>query len=169
MSVLLVGVGGSLRAVLAARLIAQGDEVRAIEFDPDAGEELRSMGVHIARGNYLDADLVERAAQNVRTIVVFEPGPEMMEAVVEGARFARVDRLVLCGERIPDLASNVLRASKIDHVILSTPPRKLFKGALPDDKVAEAIDAADDLAGNPRLELDLSDAISWAKLKLEGP
>ncbi len=169
MSVLLVGDGGPLRAVLATRLIAQGNEVRAIELAPAAAEELRARGVHVAKGPYLDADLVERAAQNVRTIVVFEPDREVLETVIEGARFASVERLVLCGERIPDLATHALGASQIDHVILSVPRKKLFGGGLSNEKVAEAIDAADDLAGKPRLELDLGDATSWAKLKLEGP
>ena len=169
MSVLLVGDGGSLRGVLAARLIAQGDEVRAIELEPAAAEELRSLGVHVAKGHYLDADLVERAAQNVRTIVVLEPTREVLESVIEGARFAAVERLVLCGERIADLATHALGASQIDHVILSVPRKKFFKGGPSEEKVAEAIDAADDLAGNPRLELDLGEATSWAKLKLDGP
>lgn len=169
MSVLLIGDGRSLRAILVARLISQGDEVRAIELSPAVAEELRSRGVRVAKGPYLDADLVERAAQNVRTIVVFEPDREVLETVIAGARFASVERLVLCGERIPDLAGHALGAAKVDHVILSLPRKKLFRSAVPDEKVAEAIDAADDLAGNPRLELDLGDATSWAKLKLEAP
>lgn len=169
MSVLLVGDGGSLRHAVARRLIAQGDEVRAIELDHAAADALRSLGVHIATAVYLDADLVERAAQNVRTIVVFDPTPEAMEPVIEGARFASVDRVVLCGARIPDLAANVLRAADIDHVTLSLARKMLFKKAIPEEKVAEAVDAADDLAGNPRLELDLTEARAWGKLKLEAP
>jgi hypothetical protein len=168
-SILLVGGGGSLREAVARRLIAQGDEVRAVELDPGAAETLRSLGVHIARSAYLDPDLVERAAQNVRTIVVFDPSPEVMEPVLEGARFASVDRVVLCGERVPDLAVTALKAVEVDYVTLSTVRKGLFKKPIPDDRIAEAVDAADDLAGHPHLELDLTEPTAWGKLKLEAP
>lgn len=169
MSVLLVGGGGSLRVAVSRRLLGQGDEVRAVELDPSEAETLRSLGVHIARGTYLDADLVERAAQNVRTIVVFDPSPESLEPVLEGARYASVDRVVLCGMRIPDLAVTALRAADLEYVTLTTARKALFKKGIPDEAVAEAVDAADDLAGHPRLELDLTESMAWSKLKLEAP
>ena len=169
MSVLLIGDGGSLRGAVARRLLEQGDEVRAVELDPTQAEALRSLGVHIARGTYLDADLVERAAQNVRTIVVFDPTPEVLEPVLEGGRYASVDRVVLCGPRVPDLAVTALRTAEIDHVTLTTARKGLFKKTIPDEAVAEAVDAADDLAGHPRLELDLTEPTAWSKLKLAAP
>ena len=165
MSVLVVGADGALRAAIASRLLEQGDEVRAIEIDAAAGARLRELGVHVAKGRDLDPDLVERAAQNVRTLVVVDPEPSTLSDVIEGARFARVDRLVLCGG--DDRARDAIRSSGLDHVILRvTVPRGIFKKRLDTRSVAEAVDAADDLAGNPRLDLDLSQASAWTELGL---
>ncbi len=37
------------------------------------------------------------------------------------------------------------------------------------ERLAEAIDVADDLAGHPKLELDLSDELAWQELALSPP
>ena len=168
MSVLLVGDGGSLVVSAAERLISQGDEVRAIG-TPAVSEGLATRGVHIARGTELDADLVERAAQNVRTIVVFEASPPLLSTVVEGARAARVDRVVLCASSIAEGSRAVLRGADIEYVILELPRKGLFRKGVPDAALAEAIDAADDMSGRLRLELDLNEAGAWEALRLEVP
>lgn len=166
MSILLIGDPGSLGEALVRRLISQGDEVRAIATDAD-GDELAGHGVHIARGSDLDADLVERAAQNVRTIVVFDDST--LEPVIEGARAARVERVVLCSDGISDEAREWLRASSLEYVVLKRPRKGLLRRGVSDEALAEAIDAADDMSGKLRLELDLNEAEAWAMLKLEAP
>ena len=166
MSVLLIGDPGSLGEALVRRLIAQGDEVRAIA--TDAGrDDLAGHGVHIARGPDLDADLVERAAQNVRTIVAFDAST--LEPVIEGAHAARVERIVLCASIVPPEARDRLRASSLEYVVLEPPRKGLLRKGVPDEVLAEAIDAADDMSGKLRLELDLNESESWTMLNLEAP
>jgi hypothetical protein len=167
-SILLIGDPGSLGEVLVRRLISQDDEVRAIATDADAGD-LAGYGVHIARGPDIDADLVERAAQNVRTIVAFEPAGEVIEAIVEGARAARVERIVLCATTIPEDARGRLRDSDLDYVVLQAPRKGLFRKGVGDHALAEAIDAADDMSGRLRLEVDLNESAAWKLLHLEAP
>ena len=168
MSILLIGSGGGLESAVSERLIAQGDEVRAVATDPRI-ESLAKRGVHIARGPYLDADLVERAAQNVRTIVLFDTEREVTEAVIEGARAARVERIVVCANLISDDLRDALRGSGLEYVVLQLVRRGLFRKGVPVEKVAEAVDAADDMAGEMRLELDLNESDAWQALKLEVP
>lgn len=167
MSVLLIGNGGALPGLLADRMIAQGDEVRAIS--DGALDDLADRGVHIARGPYLDADLVERAAQNVRTIVLFDVAEEVVTEVMDGARAARVDRLVVCAVTVPETIRTILRDSGLEYVVLQPPRKGRFRKGVPDEAVAEAIDAADDMAGRLRLELDLNERDAWETLKLEPP
>ena len=166
MSILLIGDPGSLGEVLVRRLISQGDEVRAIATEGSEGE-LAGHGVHIARGPDLDADLVERAAQNVRTIVTFDTS--VLEPVIAGAQAARVERIVLCATSVPEADRASLRASGTEYVILQLPRKGLLRKGVPDDAVAEAIDAADDMSGKLRLELDLNEDVSWTMLNLEVP
>ena len=165
MSILLIGDPGSLGEVLVRRLISQGDEVRAIA--TEAENDLAGHGVHIARGPDLDADLVERAAQNVRTIVTFDTA--VLEPVIAGARAARVERIVLCAGSIPETDRAVLRGSGIEYVILQAPRKGLFRKGVSEEALAEAIDAADDMSGKLRLELDLNESVAWEILKLEVP
>ncbi len=166
MSILLIGDPGSLGEVLVRRLISQGDEVRAIATDATA-EDLAGHGVHIARGEELDADLVERAAQNTRTIVSFDVST--LEPIVEGARAARVERLVVCSRSVDEDAREQLRASGLEYVVLVPPRKGLFRRGVSDEALAEAIDAADDMSGKLRLELDLNESEAWATLDLEVP
>jgi uncharacterized protein YbjT (DUF2867 family) len=167
-SVLLIGAAGDLPAAVADRLIAQGDEVRTIATDP-ALENLATLGVRIARGPYLDADLVERSAQNVRTIVLFEADDEVLEAIIEGAAAAGVDRVVLCSSSIEEPVRERLRASGLEYVVLQAPRKGRFRKGVPDEALAEAVDAADDMAGRLRLELNLNERDAWQTLKLEVP
>jgi hypothetical protein len=173
MSILLVGLAEDLMPPLIRRLTEQGDEVRVLEADEIASDRWRTLGAHIASGPQWDADLIERAAQNVRTIAVGDrhdrDPTELMEALVKGGELASRDmRLVVVGDVLPR-ALSVLRDSKLDYVILGPPARHRFLGrrpSLPPERLAEAVDAADDLAGEPRLELDLGDQRAWRELKL---
>ena len=173
MSILLVGLAEDLMPPLIRRLTEQGDEVRVLEADAIASDRWRSLGAHVASGPQWDADLIERAAQNVRTIAVGDrhdrDPTELMEALVEGGELASRDmRLVVVGDVLPR-ALSVLRDSKLAYVILGPPARRRLLGrrpSLPPERLAEAVDAADDLAGEPRLELDLGDERAWRELKL---
>ncbi len=169
MSVLIIGLEEELARTLTGRLVAQGDEVRVIATEGDDAEALRSLGAHIARGPFLDADLVERAAQSVRTIVVGAVEAGMTNEILEGARAARVDRIVLCTPGPAAEQVGLLRASPGEYVVLTYPrtrwPRR--SRVVAPESVATAVDAADDLAGEPRLELDLNEASSWDALGLE--
>ena len=168
MSILLVNGTSALGEAIARRLLSQDDEVRVIAEEADSSV-LREMGVHLARGEWWDADLVERAAQNVRTIVYLDPQTGPLDGVLDGARAAGVERLVLCGV-IPREVRELMRSLPYDHVMLETGRKRGFlRSVLPAGAVAEAVDAADDLAGNPRLELDLTKDESWTELKLEAP
>ncbi|MGH2774693.1 MAG: hypothetical protein ACRDJT_04570 [Actinomycetota bacterium] len=176
MSILLIGLDEDVMPALIGRLTAQGDEVRVLEADEAASDRWRSLGAHIASGPQWDADLIERAAQNVRTIVVGEHHDrdpvEVMEALVEGGGFASPEmRLVVVGEPQPR-ALDALRESKLDYVVLGSVVRRALLGksrALSPERLAEAVDAADDLAGSPRLVLDLRYEHAWRELKLGPP
>lgn len=151
MSVLLAGLDPQLVAAAVRRLTAEGDQVRVV-----AGVGEAHPGAHVAVGSPGDDDLVERAAQGARTIVA---GIEGRAGALEGAARAGVDRAVLVGgdaEDVPASMSWVLLVTK----------RRLRRGPSHDD-VAEAIDAADDLAGEPRLVADLTTAEGWKTLRLE--
>lgn len=168
MSVLLVGTSGEVAVAVVERLVAQGDDVRVVEPEPDAAPRWRALGAHVARGRADDADLLERAAQNVRTIVVLDADPPF-DAIVEAALKASVGRIVWLARRgRPELAR--LRAEGLDYVAIEVPKKgwRRKDGVAP-AAVAEVIDAADDLAGNPRLEVDLAEAEGWTRLGLTAP
>lgn len=173
MSVLLIGPPTDLAAAVTARLISQNDEVRAVEPTRDSGAPWKEWGAHVAYGDPADADLVERAAQNVRTIVLLHGGrhlaPGVLEAVLRGGAAAGVDRFVCCSERPADEIHRTLLAADVDHVILIARPKSWRRPGVPLDAVAEAIDAADDLGGHPRLYLDLARDDSWSALLLAPP
>lgn len=183
MSVLLIGATSSLGDILVRRLVSENDEVRVLVTGGEGGDRLGDLGAYIASGSELDADLVERAATNCRTIVVIErPGgktAEIVRTVIAGGEAALGTpeegiRLILCGARPDEDAIAALRSSDLSYVVLRTGGR--LAGFLPvaservaDEHVATAIDAADDIAGKVRLELDLTAAADWAKLKLKPP
>jgi hypothetical protein len=172
-SVLLIGAGPDLGAALIRRLIAQDDEIRVVESDADVAALWRSLGAHVAMGEMTDADLIERAAQSVRTVVLFEAQAAAIEPVVQGASSAHVGRLVLCSPGPEADAVASIRASSIDHVVLRTGGgrRRWWGGRdrFSNEAIAEAIDAADDLAGAPKLDLDLGHPAAWRQLGLEAP
>jgi uncharacterized protein YbjT (DUF2867 family) len=176
-SVLLVDVSGELGAAVVSRLVSLADEVGVVEDDPDAARKWARLGAHVARGDSTDADLLERAAQQVRTVVVAQRAGvalvEVVRAVVEAARLVPGDvRLVVCMQGDDD-AEEAIRSSGLDHVILRTakPRGRLRRRSrrLSVGKVAEAVDAADDLAGHPSLDVDLTVPDGWRALGLDPP
>ncbi|MGH2757131.1 MAG: hypothetical protein ACRDI3_05020, partial [Actinomycetota bacterium] len=168
-SVLLMGLPEDVAQATIEHLTAQGDEVRVIEPDPTVQQQWRSAGAHVATGD-LDADLVERAAQGVRTLVLgrwLPPSDEPVEELLEGAVRAGVGRLVVYTDR--DDADGW--AQRFAESVVLRAPRKLslFGGRGPSGtEAAKLIDAADDLAGPLRLDLDVTKE-SWAPLGLTAP
>jgi hypothetical protein len=152
-------------------LTLQGDEVRVIEPDPAVQERWRSAGAHVATGD-LDADLVERAAQGVRTLVVgrwLPPTDEPVEELLSGAVRAGVGRIVVYTDR-DDAEGWAHRFA--ESVVLRAPRKRLpfSRGSRGpnESEAAKLIDAADDMAGPLRLELDVTKE-SWAPLGLAAP
>ena len=167
MSVLLLGASGELGEAIVRKLLDQGDEVRAIENEPSSAASLRDLGVHIARGREIDSDLIERAGQNARTLIVIDPEDAVVTEAIEAARNAAIERLIVCGQVGREIVE-VVRSSGLQYVILlGTERGRLLRRSVPAAAVAEAVDAADDLAGEPHLELDLTRGSAWKELGLE--
>jgi uncharacterized protein YbjT (DUF2867 family) len=180
LSVLLINPTEDLGSALVSRLIGQDDEVRVIAEHVDAARKWTRLGAHVARGGAQDVDLIERAAQNVRTIVVLQEATaelgEIVEAAAHGGRLASAEmRLVVCLEQKLPAVEEVVRQSGLDYVLLRigtsaarfVPLVGRRRARVP--ALVEAIDAADDLAGNPRLDLDLTTTEGWSALGLDPP
>jgi hypothetical protein len=169
-SILLIRAGGPIGETLARRLRAEGDEVRVVVPADEPAEAWRELGVKVAPGHDDDADLIERAAQGVRTAVVIDgesgPAGEVIEDVVVGISAARVERLILCARKPDQMLVDAVRASGLDYVVLTVGGGLLSRRRVSVEDVAEAIDAADDVAGSPHMELDLTKNESWAALGL---
>jgi hypothetical protein len=157
-SVLLIEPGTDLGVAIVERLIAEGDEVRVLVRDPGGW---KARGAFVATGDPMDPDLVERACTNVRTIVFTFTGREvplsLLGAALPPAAKAGVDRVVVCCPSPDAGATRALEASGLDHVLIATGrrgflPRKTIEPA----DVAAAVSAADDLAGSPKLVVDLT-------------
>jgi hypothetical protein len=147
---------------LIARLRSQGDEVRVVEADSSRAIHWRGLGALVAEGAPDNADLIERAAHDCRTLVIFDvkdASPAVLEAAIEGVRNTSVDRAILLVGGPADRSLEAVRSSGLDHIFLHARSRRgILRRRGPDASLlAEAIDAADDLAGSPRLDLDLSD------------
>jgi len=170
-SILLIRANGRIGETLARRLVAQGDEVRVIEPAQELVEAWQELGVKVAPGRDDDTDLMERAALNVRTVVVIEDeaGPlrEVIEHVLTGIGAAGVGRLIVCARNPDEMVMKAVRSSGLDYVALSVGGGLLSRRRVSIEDVAAAIDAADDLAGSPRLELDLTETASWAALGVD--
>lgn len=160
MAILVIAGGTDLDVVVVERLVAQGDEVRVLETSGVHRDRWRGRGVFLAVGAADDPDLVERAAQNVRTVVIL-PGrvtAEVVANVLEVAPRAGVDRLVCCAPAIPTGIRSAVRFGPLDHVMIQTGrPGLLRRRSVAPGLIAEAVDAADDLADEPRLEIELTD------------
>jgi uncharacterized protein YbjT (DUF2867 family) len=167
MTVVVLGASGEVGVAVVNRLLEAGDEVGVIEPSPQRAEVWRRAGAHVARGSTRDADLIERASQNARTIVVLDADQEVLAAALEGARLAGVDRIVATAVSGTPEQMALLRSSGLDYVMLKTGRRLL--GAFTPADVGRAVDAADDLPGRPRLNLSLKTTEAWRKLRLEPP
>ena len=168
MSVVLIGPSGSLGRAVLSRLMDQGDDIRVIEDDPTAADGWKAMGAHVAQAPEWDADLIERASFGARTLVVFEDarGAAVVAEAVRAAGPAGVDRIVLVVGQ-PQMPPE-LEFSELSYVVIARGRRSRLKRAsvADDELVARAVDAADDLAGRPRLVVDLTDDSSLASLGL---
>ncbi len=175
MSVLLTGLGDELAEVLATRLISQDDEVRIVLGDDAERERWRSHGLHVAVGDLTDDDFLWRACTNVRTVVAGDRPPadtqEVRASLADLLGKTDADRLVIVGPRDDDPLVTGAKAAAVDHVVLRFRKRGLLgsRQAVATADLAAAIDAADDLAGEPRLDLDLSEDASWQALRLSAP
>ena len=172
MSVLLVGVEDRLAATIASRLIEQSDEVRIMLDSPGERETWRNRGVYVAVGDAEDEDFVWRAAGGVRTVVASAErlSGSAGSVLVVAAKRAGVGRfIVLAAGSEPKLPPELIEEGA-DLIVLRLPKKKLLgKEKLSPADVAEAVDAADDLAGFPRLDLDLSEPDAWRELRLSPP
>lgn len=170
MGVVLLGPTERLGRAVFDRLAGQGDEIRVLEDHPLAADAWEERGGFVALAGEWDADLIERASYGARTIVVFERNrgelPAVLEAVIKAAGPAGVDRLILLTGSVD--VPPVLEAAGIDYVVLATGKQTLFTRSrlVPEQIVAEAVDAADDLPGSPRLAVDLTDRSSWSSIGL---
>ena len=164
MSLLLIGLRDEVTAELIPLLVSQGDEVRIVESDETRAERWRSLGAHVARGLPDDDDLVERAAQNVRTLVV---GDGATAAALDGARRAGVGRVVHLGTSFG--ANDLAHAAEGFVILKATGRRRISLGrtGLNPLDVARLIDAADDLAGVIALELDADSPETRTSLGLD--
>jgi len=175
MSVLLAGLDDELTRTLAERLRAQDDEVRMVLDDPAGREGWRTLGIHVAVGDLTDEDFVWRAATNVRTVVVGDRPPadagDVRRHLASMLTRTDADRLVVVGPGNDDELIDGARAAGLAHVVLRFRRRGLLgsRDVVGPRDLAAAIDAADDLAGEPRLDLDLVEPSAWEALRLEPP
>jgi len=92
MNILITGATGKVGSRLAQRLVARGDQVRALVRDPARAAGLASAGVALARGDLLDPRSLEAAVTGIDAVVhcaAFFRGatPEQAQAVNdEGTR-----------------------------------------------------------------------------------
>jgi uncharacterized protein YbjT (DUF2867 family) len=171
MSVLVIGADTELGSALISRLTAEDDEVRLVESDEATGARWKSLGAYVAGGRSDDGDLVERAAHGARTLILLhDQAPEVLDVLIGAARSTGA-RVVLCSRNLRKTAVASIRESGLDYVVLRMGrPRRLWSLRNPNvERVAQAIDAADDLAGHPHLELDLGRPESWNRLGLDPP
>lgn len=175
MSVLLTGLSPELTEAVAERLQGQGDEVRMIVANDAERERWRPRGVHVAVGDLTDDDFLWRACTNVRTVVAGDHAPvssrEVREVLAAMLTKTDVDRLVVVGAGKPDELVTGAEAAGLSYVVLRFRKKGLLgtKDAVAPRDLATAIDAADDLAGEPHLDLDLTDGAAWTSLLLEPP
>lgn len=150
--------GGEVERAVAERLLAQGDEVRVVVADPSEKAEWIALGVHVAVGDPSDDDLIDRAGQNARTLILFDRSASdaaTVDGALKGAAAAGIERVIVCAAVVPDEARRKIADAGVGYALLAYGRRLSVRGRVPPARVAEAVDAADDLSGEPRLELDL--------------
>ena len=173
MSVLLIGARGALGESVVGRLLGEGDQVGVVGSSSE-GSAWRALGAYVAHGDPTDPDFIERAGQHARTVVVFDDGPEetaeVVTAVIAAAAvLPEAPRVVLHSHDPSERVTQLLEGSALDYVVLVSPrPRGVFRTkGLPADAIAEAVSAADDLAGTPRLRVELGTAEGSSSLGLQ--
>lgn len=175
MSVVLIGADEEWGPAVVERLLNEDDIVGVIEEELGRRDLWKGLGAHVALGSAADPDLVERAVQHARSIVVFEGDPqrstEVLEAVFQGARLApgETARILFVTSGPATTAGGALDASAFDYVVLRVPRKGLLRrssSVAPAD-LAEAVSAADDMAGDPRLHVDLGSPEGWRALGLD--
>lgn len=163
MSLLLIDPPTDIGEEVVTRLVRQGDEVRVLERNPTRASLWTRLGAHVARGDPADDDLIDRAATNCRTVVTFTDDGELLAAAAQGARAARVERMIAVVESAREVPAD------IEVVVIVARSRGLFRKATPPGAVAAAVDAADDLAQIPLKMLDLGQSEAWTALGLAEP
>jgi uncharacterized protein YbjT (DUF2867 family) len=172
-SILIVEPDAGLGPELIRRLISEGDEVRVLIPVRAEAHRWQSLGAFVAIGDPLDADLVTRACQNVRTLVAVVPGrrrsTSVLQTLVSAAAAAGTGRVVVCTSDPPAELVAVLEASGLEYVILNAGRRGFLPRRGPDmAALAAAVSAADDLAGAPKMVVDLTREEGWAALEMPG-
>lgn len=158
MSILMLVEDHEVEKVVAQRLLDQGDEVRVVVTRAEERRAWAQLGVHVAVGDPTDDDLIERAGQDARTVVLFgdhAADRATVIAALKAAAAADIERVILCVAAAGEEVRRLLAGSDRSYVILSYGRRMALRARAPVALVAEAVDAADDLAGQPRLEVDL--------------
>lgn len=158
MSILVIGPDVGVDRAIVERLISEGDEVRVATDRVADAPVWKDIGAHVALGDINDPDLIERAAIGCRSVVV--AGGNDDDSIVSGAHAADVGRVIVL-VRTRRLADVVLeRTEKIhemDYVLITTRRGKIpWSSEIESQDVAAAVSAADDLAGHPRLIVDLA-------------
>ncbi|MQA98983.1 MAG: hypothetical protein GEU78_01600 [Actinobacteria bacterium] len=175
MSVLIVAGNTHIDGLLARRLVEQGDVVGILVEDDGMIDHVDPGDAHVAQGSRTDEDLIERAATHARTIVVYEEAVvpthrDIVRAVVAAAKRIEGVRVVMWGSKHSAEAVETLSTSGLPYVVIHTGKlRGRLRRTVPFEAVVEALDAADDLAGDVHLEVDLTRDEEWARLKLEPP
>ncbi|MDQ4142273.1 MAG: NAD-binding protein [Actinomycetota bacterium] len=176
MSLLLIGLDEERGPAVVGRLLQEGDIVGVIEEHHERAPIWRELGAHVALGSPSDPDLVERAAQHARSIVIFASDPTnapvVLDGVLEGARLTpgEAARVIYLSDDDDPAARATLDASAFDYVMLRVGRRGRFvrRGSVVTvEDLAEAVSAADDLAGEPRLSIDLTSDEGWRALHLD--
>jgi hypothetical protein len=144
-----------------------------MDADPDPWKQL---GAYVANGAAGDADLIERAATNVRTIVLGEEAAALSEEefgeLIAGARRASVGRFVVCQRTPSPRWVEAFKRAEVEFVVLTTAKKPRMgrpRTRIPISKLSEAVDAADDIAGRIQAELDLTIPKAWKVLKVDPP
>ena len=149
---------GDVESAVARRLLEQGDEVRVLVVDATEKPAWVALGTHVAIGDPTDDDLIERAGQNCRTIVLFDAhakDPVTVAAASKAASATGLERMILCAADLSPEVVALVEGTQASYVALSYGRRLSFKGKASIEVIANAVDAADDMNGEPRLTVDL--------------
>jgi hypothetical protein len=95
----------------------------------------------------------------------------LLEGIFQGARLApgETARILYVTSDEDPAVREALDASAFDYVVLRAPRRSRWRRTptLTPADLADAVNAADDLAGDPRLDIDLASAEGWRALGLD--